>query len=407
LKLILIQNYYSNIWEPLWSGYLSSYIKNNYNGKISIEFYHGNFDKEEDIINASVKSDIVAFSATTCVFQSVIELTKKIKIINKNVKIVLGGFHVTATKENPAPEYIDHIIIGEGETGLLEILNGNTDRIIYGKMLSFSQISWPDREVFNEKRHLDYCEQVCNQRILSLVSKRGCSHSCEICSEKFMSHNNVRYRSINDTLDEIDYCKNKYNINYFKFADPTWVEKDPAQAIEFCEEKIKRNNNLPWQCMLHSAYITKDILTLLKKANCDQIAIGCESGSQKILNEINKGTTPQKIRNVFKWGREVGLDMRAFFIAGTIGETKETLEETRQLIKDINPSVFGMTLLCPYPSTKYYRDEFKDWDWKLAGEYDNPYWSTSNFTNQELKDIIKEFNNEFKDKLVSHQRSNI
>jgi radical SAM superfamily enzyme YgiQ (UPF0313 family) len=405
MKLVLIQNYYNNIWEPLWSGYLSSYIKKNYNGELDIEFYHGNFDKEEDIINATSKADIAAFSATTCVFQSVIESAKKIKAINKKVRIVLGGFHVTSTKISP-DQVVDQIIIGEGETGLLEVLNGNTGKIIYGKMLPFSQISWPDRELFNESRHLDYCEKVCNQRILSIVSKRGCSHSCAICGEKEMSHNNVRYRDVNDTLDEIEYCKKKYNINYFKFADPTWIEKDSTQTIDFCEEKIRRDNKLPFQCMLHSAYITKDILSLLKRANCDQIAIGCESGSQKILNEINKGTTPQKIRDVFKWGKEAGLDMRGFYITGNPLETKETIEETRQLIIDTDPNIFGMTLLCPYPGTKYYQDEFKNCDWSKQGEYDNDIWSTPNFTNHELKSIIKEFNNEFKNKLVSHQRCN-
>jgi anaerobic magnesium-protoporphyrin IX monomethyl ester cyclase len=407
MKLSLVQMFYSNIWEPLWAGYLISYCKLYYKGKLDINFYHGNFDKEEDILKNVLNSDIIAFSATTCTFQSVVTFAKKIKKINKNIRIVLGGVHVSSTLENPDLECIDHIIVGEGETGLLNVLNDNTDKIIYGKMLDFSELDWPNRFKINQERHLDYCKQVCGQRILSLVSKRGCSHSCTICSEKNISHNNIRVRDVSDVLNEIKYCQQKYNIDYFKFADPTWVEKDITSAVEFCEEKIRRGNKLPWQCMAHSAYLTKDILTLLKKANCDQIAIGCESGSQKILNEINKGTTPSIIKKVFKWGKELELDMRGFFITGLPNETRETLEETRQLIKDIDPSVFGMTLLCPYPGTKYYKDEFKDWNWELCGEYDNPYWSTDNFTNQELKNIIKEFNNEFQEKLVVHQRSNV
>ena len=99
--------------------------------------------------------------------------------------------------------------------------------------------------------------------------------------------------------------------------------------------------------------------------------------------------------------------MRAFFILGLPQETNETIEETKQLIRDINPNVFGITLLAMYPGTLYYRDELKNVDWSKCGEYTNDFWYTKNFTNEQLKLIIREFNIEFYDKLVKHQKENI
>ena len=272
-------------------------------------------------------------------------------------------------------------------------------------MLSFDKLPWPNRTLINVERQLDYCENNFGERIGSFVSRRGCPMSCTICAERHMSHNNIRIRNPLDLLDEIDFVNKTYNLSKFKFVDPTW-NYPKSSVVDFCMEKIRRCNDLEWEAMVHAAYLDNDMLVLLKTANCNQINIGVESGSQIILNEINKGITPDKIRRIFKFGKHIGLDMRAFTIIGLPPETQETIEETRQLIRDIQPDVFGMTLLCPYPGTKYYQEKYKDVDWSEQGEYTNNIWSTDNFSNTELKEIIREFNTEFYDILVSHQKDN-
>ena len=218
-----------------------------------------------------------------------------------------------------------------------------------------------------------------------------------------MTNNNVRVRDPEDLMNEIEHTFNKYNASMFKFVDPTWCYPKSA-ARDFCLEKIKRKNDFQWEGMAHAAFIDKEMMELMKESGCKQINIGAESGSQKLLNDMRKGVTVSKIKKVFKWGKDLGINMRGFFILGMPEESEETLEQTRQLIRDIKPDVFGMTLLTPFPGSEYYKEEYKDLDWSGCDEYSNDFWRTKNFSNKDLKKIQSEFNNEFKDTLVPHQQ---
>jgi len=402
MKVSFISPFYENIWESLGIAYIASYLKQS-NPLINIQFLHGNFDK--DIVKKCINSDIVAFSCTTPTFDNGLKLATEIKEINPSVHVIAGGWHVTAIRENRW-DVIDSIIIGEGEWAFNEIVNnGNRDKVIFGKFLKFNQLYWPDRKIIKQEATLDLCESICGERIASFQSRRGCPMNCKMCSESCMTGGTkVRVRDPLDLLYEIQYVDKIYNITKFKFLDPTWCY--PKKAVyDFCELKIKSGMKLKWEGMVHAGFIDKDMLKIMKESGCDQINVGVESGSQLILNSINKGVTVEKIKKVFKWGHELGINMRAFFILGTPEESYETISDTEKLAEEINPDVFGMTLLCPYPGSSYYDDEkYKDIDWSRADEYSNDFWETKNFTNSELKQIQKKFKEKFIDKLNWHQK---
>jgi radical SAM superfamily enzyme YgiQ (UPF0313 family) len=222
---------------------------------------------------------------------------------------------------------------------------------------------------------------------------------------KYDSKNNpLRLRLPKDTLNEVESLKAKYNIGRFKFVDPTWSVNDDY-VYNFCYEKIRCGNYLPWDAMVHAGIATEFSIRMMSKANCDTIMVGCESGSQKILNDIRKGLTVEKIKKVFEWGRKYGLNRRAFFMLGMPNESSDSIMDTIQLIKDIDPDVVGFTILCPLPGTEFYdKEKFKDVDWSKADEYENDFWETKNFKNEELKKIQKILCQMFKEKLPWHQR---
>jgi len=402
MKVTFISPYYSNIWENIGIGYIISYCKKNYDGDVEFVSMHDNFDRFSDIINSALESDIVAFSCTSPTYSRGISIAKLIKLINPGVHIVFGGWHVTATKTIESP--VDQIIVGEGERAFLEVMKGNRTPIISNlDVLSFSELPWPDRVAIRNGRHLDWCEKTYGERIASFQSRRGCPMSCTFCSERLMSNNNVRIRDPEDTLDEIEYVSKKYRIDRFKFIDPTHGYPKLA-AISFCKEKIRRNNRLPWEAMSHAAFITKDILKLMKESGCMQINIGIETADPYILKDIKKGVTIKKIEKVFKWCDEVGLDTRGFFMIGFPNETGKSYKLTKEFIKKIKPKVVGFTILAPYPGNSYYSEEYKDVDWSKVDEYSNDIWSTKNYTNSELKDTQENFATEFANKLPLHQR---
>jgi len=400
MKITFISPYYPNIWENLGVAYISSYIKNK-KPSIELQFLHGNFDN--DIVKKCIDSDVVAFSATTPTFNKVLEMATTIKELNSSIYITVGGWHVTALRKN-VWDVIDTIVIGEGEWAFNEIINGNRDKEIFGKMLPFNKLPWPNRKLIKQDKTLDLCDSICNERIASFQSRRGCPMNCTICAESCMTENTkVRVRKPLDLLSEIKYVNDIYNITKFKFLDPTWCYPKSA-VFNFCEEKIKSGIDIKWEGMAHAAFLDKDMLKVMKASGCDQINIGVESGSQEILNDINKGVTVEKIKKVFKWGHELDLNMRAFFILGTPLESYDSIKKTEQLAEEINADVLGFTMLCPYPGSDYYNlVKHKDIDWSRADEYSNDFWETKNFTNAELKDIQNKFKNKFVDKLNWHQ----
>jgi len=415
MKITFIQSKADRFWESLGIGYIASYIKKNYRENLDINFFHGNFDNEKDIIRESSKSDIVAFSCTTPTFENSYRLASMIKDKNPKVCTIFGGWHTT-TDITDYDDVIDFSVIGEGENTLLGLLVGkvntyekiigNYKSIVYGDLIDINKLEWPNRELIKQDRMLDLCESMCGERIGSFQSRRGCPINCIFCGESCMTRNSqVRVRDTEDLLNEIEYVYNKYNLTMFKFVDPTWCYPKSA-AKNFCEAKIKRSFELPWEGMGHASFLNKEMLQLMKEAGCKQINIGVESGSQKLLNNMKKGVTISKIKKVFKWCKEVGIESRAFFILGMPEETIETVEQTRQFVHEIKPNVFGMTILTPFPGTNFYDSiKHKNIDWSNCDEYSNNFWETKNFTNAQLRYIQSRFNNEFKDILVSHQRN--
>ncbi len=408
MRVVLVSVAYHNIWESLWAGYIISYCKKNYIGDLEFEFYHENFDTFETICTAGAFSDVVGISCTTPTYKHGIEIARKIKQLNDKVHIVLGGWHPTIIG-NIEDEGIDQIVVGEGEAAFLDILNGNRDKIVYGERLSFNKLPWPDRKITNYGRQVDWCEKEFGERIASVQSVRGCKMSCAMCGERYMSGkynkktNPLRLRDPKDTLDEIDFLSKEYKINRFKFVDPTW-SVDDSYVEEFCVEKIRRGNYLPWDANVHAGIVSEDSIKMMSKASCDIIAVGCESGSQKILNDIGKGVTTEKIRKVFEWGRKYGIKRRAYFMLGMPNEELEDVWKTIKLIKEIDPDIVGFTFLAPYPGTDMYEDvKDKNIDWSNVDEYSNNIWCNKAFTNEELKMLQETLCCMFKAKLPWHQ----
>ena len=268
----------------------------------------------------------------------------------------------------------------------------------------------PDRELIQNRRTVDLCEKMVNKRIASFQSKRVCPFQCAFCSEKNITGvfnkktNPVRVRDPRHLLEEIKWVADAYDLNYFKFTDATWNVSSES-VIAFCEEKLYMGINLPWEANVHAAFATEEMLKSMKKANCIQINVGCESGSQKILNDIRKGLVVEKIKKVFEWGKTIGIERRSYFILGMPNETEDDIRLTEKLAEEIQPDVFGITLLCPYPGTDFYDPAtMKDWDWSFADEYSNPYWSTRYFTNAQLKEWQKRLTDKFSSTLTWHQK---
>lgn len=411
MKVTLIEPKYFNIWESIGLAYIAAYIKKNYKGRLEVDYHQAYFDSDEEIISGAKGSDVVGFSCTSPTFKHGVHLARRLKEENPNIHTVFGGFHVSALGPEINEGSIDQIVVGEGEKAFLDIIEGRSkERIVCGEPVGFEELPWPDREVIKNRRTIDLCERMINLRITSFQANRVCPFRCRFCAEKTVTGvfnrktNPVRSRNVEDLLNEIEHVSKKYRLDRFKFVDATF-DTSPEYVIRFCEEKVRRGLTIEWECMIHASIADKEMFPWLKKANCKQINVGCESGSPKVLRDMRKGTTVEKIIDVFDWSRECGLERRAFFLLGMPTETKEDILLTEKLVERIRPEVFGVTILCPYPGSDLYDPEkMKGVEWEMTDEYSNDFWSTEHFTNIELKEWQKYLTERFKDRLAWHHK---
>lgn len=401
---------YENIWENLGIAYISAYIKRNYRKELRVRCLHQRFTKTEKIISAGVLCDIVAFTATSPTYPKCLRICREIKKRNPSVRTVIGGHYPTAYPIADIDPCFDQMVIGEGEIPFLDILNGDFRKIVRPRrQVQWNELPHPDRDLVYNDRMVGIAEKMCGERVTSFQTKRVCPFRCVFCSERKMTGvfdplwNPIRVRDVKDVMDEIEEVTRKYRLTMFKFCDATFdtSEKD---VVDFCEEKIRRGNTMKWEAMVHATLMTEKMVEMMAKANCKQFNVGCESGSQRILNDIGKGVTVDKIIKVFDWGKKYGIERRGFFILGMPNEEWSDIKATDRLVERIQPDVFGITILCPYHGSDLWRDEFKNVDWEKADEYSNDFWFTAHYSNQELKRIQRYFSNKYNKKLTWHQR---
>lgn len=410
MKVTFIQPYYKNIWEALGPGSIIAYAKKHHKGDLEINFYQGHFDDDAEIIEGTKDSDIVAFSCTSPTYAHGLRLASALKNLNPRIHTVFGGWHPSALPGVVINEWcVDQVVIGEGEQIFLGILNGDRTPVLQGAGQHYP-LEWPDRATVRNDRTVDLCEKMNGRRTASFQCSRGCLVHCAFCSEITMSgkynrsRNPIRSRPFDDVCDEIEAVQRKYDIDYFKFTDATF-DINPDHVINFCKTLIDYELNIDWECQIHAGFVQKEeVFEWLKKANCNQINIGCESGSPRILKDIGKGINIKSLINVFEWARKYEIQRRGFFILGMPNEEYQDIQYTEDFIDHVQPDVVGFTILCPYPGSDLYNhDKFKDIDWENTDEYSNDFWSTKYLTNEDLKEVQQYMKNKYKDILCERQ----
>ncbi|MBS3121385.1 radical SAM protein [Candidatus Woesearchaeota archaeon] len=337
--------------------------------------------------------DIIGFTSPTPSFQQVVDLSNLIKQQNPHVKIIIGGPHSSALPLDTAKEpSLDFVCFGEGELTMLELVEfiekGRTDydkidgliykegeKIIQNKQRKLTEnldiFPFPVRNLV--PRHLYYpppTKSVSDKKGTSMVTSRGCPFNCTYCVAKVVWTRRVRYRSVKNVVDEMEECVNKYNLGEFNIHDELFTANE-KRVIELCKEIINRKLDVGWVCMARVDTIhSKEMLEYMKKAGCGKIVFGFESGSQKILDLMKKGTTVEQAIRAVKLVKESGIKTSGNFMLGNIGETLETMRETIDMAKKLNTDTIAFFQTSPYPGTEIYYTALekgylrKDIQWK-------------------------------------------
>ena len=377
MKVVLIRGRWHSVWENLACGYLYSYTKDLAD---DYRFFDGYFDTDDEIVSASADADIVGFTGTTSQMHWNMHVARAIKAENPRVWIVMGGYGPSAEPHKwigRAP--IDCVVTGDGERSWRQILEGRRDSFIYNSPIErLDDIPFPDRDFIRTERCIQIAADEEGRRVTSVLGNRGCLRRCKFCLDGIPSRNldkpsiygvKLRERSVANVVDEMERVVAQHEIEFLKFADPE-VNTRPARAKALAHELIKRKWSVPWGGNFLVNPFDEEDAELLYQAGCREVWFGLESGSQKILKSVGKGTSVRTSRRAFKAAKEAGLMRRSYVLLGTPLETMETIAETEALIDEVRPDTVSFSILAPYPGTEYY-DEAKHGSlpWERIDEY--------------------------------------
>lgn len=292
---------------------------------------------------------------------------------HKNVPIVLGGGGITSAPEvfmeNLRPDYG---VLGEGEYTMLELANGDDIGGILGLVYHEA-----DKLKFNPPRPLEkdldkfgmgaidlldmekYAKTSCHHGASSelvMIATRGCPRNCSFCYHVFGRR--ARYRSVESVLDEMEHLVNRYKVESIMFCDELFTARK-SYVMQFCEELIKKQINIAWSCLSRVDTIDEEMVALMSRAGCFRMGFGFESGSQQILDEMNKGVTVEQATASCRLAAKYFRTVHGTFIYGMPSENRETVEETICWWRTTGVRMaFAFYYLNPYPGTKVYHDNF-------------------------------------------------
>lgn len=280
--------------------------------------------------------------------------------------------------EETIADLADHLEEGaslEGVSGLA-YRDGNEEKGIFlnprrNPIENLDEIPWVSRTY---KKFLNYRNYFYSGNLYPLVvfnTSRGCPHRCSFCvyPQTFTGHR-FRSRSIGDVVDEMEYVLKEFSpLGEIMFEDDT-LTVNKTRTVKLCEEILTRNLKVRWSC---NARVQLDLATmrLMKRSGCRSLLVGFESGSQDVLNGMQKGNRLELYQRFVQDSKRVGLLINGTFLVGCPGETKVTMQETLELAKSLNPDVAQFFPVMVYPGTAMYEDykrkgfliseDFRDW----------------------------------------------
>jgi radical SAM superfamily enzyme YgiQ (UPF0313 family) len=188
-----------------------------------------------------------------------------------------------------------------------------------------------------------------------ILTTRGCPSACHFCSSPEFWQRKVRFRSPERIVEEIVFIRDTYGLIYFSLRDDTFTA-DRARTIEFCRLLIERRVRVLWNCQSRVTALDEELLVWMKRAGCECIQLGVESGSPRILSRLGKRITPAQVEHVAGLIRKTGINLSIYLISDVPGETEDDMRDTMELIKRIRPDDGYVSPLAYFPGTRMFEE---------------------------------------------------
>ena len=374
---------------------------------------------ESDIENLNVNQvvnrlceqspDFIGISLfTVSVWQSAL-IAKQIKQQLPQCTIIVGGPHISSMSMETLERFkeFDLAVIHEGEEVLPKLLDalvnkqnlGDVLGIIYrenGELIktqaapTISDLdklptpAWGLLPNFPEA-YLPAIYDYPQAPVATLVASRGCPFLCKFCDTSTFGAQ-VRAYSPEKVYEMMKNLQDDYGIRHIQFVDDLFLASR-IRTLTLCDLIIKNKLNMTWSCAARVDTVKPDVLARMKAAGCWEISFGLETGSNELLQKMEKSARVEISERAINWTAAAGIRCKGLFMLGYPGETKETIAQTKAFTKRIPMTTMNLTKFTPYPGSPIYREIYgtniceDHWE-KMNGM--NFVWVADGFTKESL-----------------------
>ncbi|RMG86740.1 MAG: radical SAM protein [Chloroflexi bacterium] len=361
-------------YPPLGILYISSYLKSK---GFDVGIFDATFSDWTTFKNLirQERPSIVGLYANMMTKRNVLKMARWCK--EEGITVVVGG------PDPPyyAAEYLSHgadiVVRGEGELTLealiphlakhglqaLEQIEGITYRRDDGKIVEtsprpfiqdLSAHPWPDREAIEIERYMQVWHEHHGKSSISVIHARGCPYTCTWCSHSVFG-NTHRRRTPEDAAEELLWIKERYNPDLIWYADDVFTI-NYRWFFRYAEELKKRGVRIPFECISRADRLNEEVVQKLAEMGCYRLWNGSESGSQRILDRMQRRVNVKDVQEKTHLLQKYGIETGMFIMLGYADETIEDIEETVKHLKISNPDVFLTTVAYPIKGTPFYAE---------------------------------------------------
>lgn len=319
---------------------------------------------------------IAGISIVTPKVYNAMELANAIKAGLPKISIIAGGPHPTLMPEQLLKDCngFDYVIQREGELRFRELVNRlernisiedmdglafrKNDQIINHPAQTFIQdldsLPMPARDLIDVIKYSNYMKTGVYP-VTTMMTSRGCPFQCIYCSKPVTGFG-FRALKPENVIKEIDFLINNYGIKEIIFYDDSFTIHRP-RVMELCDLMIKEgiNAKIRWQCETRVNIVDEELLKKMKMAGCYLIAYGIESGSDRVLGILRKGTTTNQIIKAVELTKKASIQVLGYFMLGIPGENEQEIKKTIQFSKDLNVDFAQFSIATAYPGTMLYQ----------------------------------------------------
>jgi anaerobic magnesium-protoporphyrin IX monomethyl ester cyclase len=361
-------------YPPLGILYISSHLRRK---GFQVQVFDSTFSSREQLFKLLRQGPpaVLGVYANLMTRSNVIEILHGAK--ESGWQTVVGGPEPSAY----IPEYLDAgadvVVIGEGEVTLEELIrplqagsweslhrvNGiafrNRDGTVIqtkprAQLPDIDSQPWPDREAIDVEKYVATWRKHHGMGSVSLITARGCPYHCRWCSHEVFGKTHRR-RKPASVADELEWLIGRYQPDMAWMADDVFTIH-PGWLSQYAQELKRRRLRLPFECISRADRLNPGVVETLAEMGCFRVWIGSESGSQRVLDAMERGVTVEQVQSAVALCRSRGIQTGMFLMWGYEGEELEDIEATVHHVKRTNPDLFFTTVAYPIKGTPYFAE---------------------------------------------------